>query len=66
MNDDVALEKKLSYLRLKHSELDDMIDAMSSNPHKDEMQYMRCKKERLSIKTEIMQLEQVLYPDIIA
>ncbi len=62
MNEDLMLEKRLDYLRGKHHELDEMINAASM----DEFTKMRLKKEKLAMRDQIMQIERVVYPDVIA
>lgn len=61
MNEDLMLEKRLEYLRLKKKE----IDAMINNAF-DDFTIMRLKKEKLSLNDKIMQAERIVYPDVIA
>lgn len=62
MNEELMLEKRLDYLRHKHHELDEAIKASSM----DEFSIMRLKKEKLSLRDMILQIERILYPDAIA
>ena len=62
MNEELMMEKRLDYLRMKHHELDEMIKASSI----DEFSLMRLKKEKLAMRDQIMQLERIVYPDVIA
>jgi len=62
MNEDLMLEKRLDYLRVKHHELDEMIN----NSAMDEFTKMRLKKEKLAMRDQIMQIESIVYPDVIA
>lgn len=62
MNEELMLEKRLDYLRHKHHELDEMIKAVSL----DEFSRMRLKKEKLAMRDQIMQIESIIYPDVIA
>ena len=62
MNEDLMLEKRLDFLRAKHHELDHMINGAVI----DEFSKMRLKKEKLAMRDQIMQIENILYPDVIA
>ena len=62
MNEDLMLEKRLDYLRGKHSELEGMLATNGI----DEFTKMRIKKEKLSLRDKMMEIENVLYPDVIA
>ena len=62
MNEDLLLIKRLESLRLEHRELDDMIKSNSL----DEFTRGRLKKKKLTLRDEIMKIEQIVYPDIIA
>ncbi len=66
MEEEVILEKKLEVLRDKHREIDSLVDGLSETPHHDQLRLMRLKKQRLDLRERIAQLEEVLYPDIIA
>jgi hypothetical protein len=62
----VALEKKLTNLREKHRALNQAIDQLSQSQFSDQLQLMRLKKEKLSLRDMISAIEEELYPDIIA
>jgi hypothetical protein len=62
MNEDIMLEKRLDFLRAKHHELDEMINTSAM----DEFTKMRLKKEKLAMRDQIMQIEAIVYPDVIA
>ena len=66
MDEELTLIKKLDTLRSKHRELDDTIDNLNNDDLSDELHLRRLKKEKLFIREKIFQLEQVIYPDIIA
>jgi hypothetical protein len=66
MNDFIEIEKKLDFLKEQHETLDRMIDELSSGQFNDQLQLHRLKKERLALRDQISQLEDILYPDIIA
>jgi hypothetical protein len=62
MNEDLLLIKRLESLRAEHRDLDNKISADSI----DEFTKKRLQKMKLFLRDEIMKLEQVVYPDIIA
>jgi hypothetical protein len=62
MNEDLLLLKRLESLRLYHRELDEKISMNGI----DEFTRQRLKKEKLHLRDEILKIEQVVYPDIIA
>lgn len=62
MNEDLILLKRLESLRVQHKQLDDRID----HERLDDFTRQRLKRERVSIRTEIHKIEQIVYPDIIA
>ena len=62
MNEDLILIKRLKSLRAEHRELDEKI----KEPALDEFTRKRFQKQKLFLRDEIMKLEQVVYPDIIA
>ena len=62
MNEDLLLLKQLESLRFEHRELDEKI----KNNSLDEFSRILLKKKKLALRDEIMKIEQVLYPDIIA
>lgn len=62
MNEDLLLIKRLESLRLEHRDLDDRIKTNGL----DEFTRKRLQKMKLFLRDEIMKLEQIVYPDIIA
>lgn len=67
MEDEIALEKELGELRKAHKELDEKIDTIPSvRSFSDQARLKALKKERLALRDRIVQLEMILYPDIIA
>ncbi len=64
MNEELALEKRLDYLREKHRELDEQVKTLDSRS--DIFMLNRLKKEKLSLRDEITRIEAELYPDIVA
>lgn len=64
---ELELYKKLDALRRDHRLLDEKITAalrQSNTP--DEIAISRFKKEKLIVRDQIIELESILYPDIIA
>jgi hypothetical protein len=67
MNDEqpasVAL---LEMLRTEHRELDERIQALSSEPTADQLEIARLKKRKLKLKDQIQRIIDSEIPDIIA
>lgn len=62
MNEDLLLIKRLETMRDQHRELDEKIKLNGL----DEFSKQRFKKMKLQLRDEIIRLEQLVYPDIIA
>jgi len=60
------LEDRLFELRQEHRDLDDVIHCILHSPDVEELQLKRFKKRKLLLKDSILQLENVLIPDILA
>jgi len=60
------MRRKLAELKSEHRDLDDVIAQLSENPPFDQLQLQRLKKRKLSLKDQILKLEDALLPDIIA
>ena len=60
------LEILLAQLRLEHKDLDDSIKALEASGQNDYLQLQRLKKKKLSLKDRISQIEDQIFPDIIA
>jgi hypothetical protein len=63
---DIAIERRLADLREEHKDLDDAIQALEERYQPDMLQIARLKKKKLVLKDEIIRLEDLLTPDIIA
>lgn len=63
---DIATASRLEQLRVLHRDLDAAIDALSLASAPNQLQLARLKKRKLFLKDEIMMLENLLIPDIIA
>lgn len=57
---------ELATKRQEHSDLDAAIDTLSRSHLADRMLLQRLKKRKLALKDRIVQLENLLLPDIIA
>lgn len=58
------LRSLLFELQVEHRDLDLVIDHLVENPPADGLLARRLKKRRLQLKDRILQLEQMLVPDI--
>jgi hypothetical protein len=63
---EVQLRSKLHLLYQEHRDLDDAIAAFEASGKADPLQLQRLKKMKLGIKDKILQIENMLIPDIIA
>jgi len=61
-----TLKKKLSDLMAEHRQLDEEITGLVEDRPFDQLEIQRLKKRKLTLKDEIIQLENQLLPDIIA
>ena len=59
------IREKLEALKLEHRDLDDALHHMPETIH-TQMQLSRLKKRKLLLKDEIIKLENLLIPDILA
>lgn len=74
MNDDLpdiseeeaALHARVRLLRQEHADLDASIDALGQAAVPDQLMIARLKREKLALKDEIVKIEDVILPDIIA
>ncbi len=60
-----TIREKLEALKLEHRDLDEAIHHMPKTIH-TQMQLSRLKKRKLNLKDDIIKLENILLPDIIA
>ena len=60
------LRAQLARLQQAHRDLDAAIAALQESPGSDIIQVQRLKKRKLLLKDQIIQLESLLLPDIIA
>lgn len=66
MEDIEELEQKLEELRIEHRDLDIVIQQLTDNPPIDFLRMQRLKKRKLALKDQIIKIENMLIPDIIA
>ena len=60
------IEQRLKSLKSEHQKLDMLIEQEISAPRENQIRVQRLKKQKLAIKDEIVRLESMLLPDIIA
>lgn len=60
------IEKQLAEQRIAHQDLDTAIAALAEKGAFDDLQMQRLKRRKLKVKDEILRLEGLLMPDIIA
>ena len=60
------LHDKLAALKQEHRDLDDILARLEEAYPRDELQLRRLKKRKLQLKDEIVKIEGMLIPDIIA
>ena len=61
-----ALREQLARLQQEHRDLDASIAALAASPGADVIQVQRLKKRKLVLRDRIRQIEDQLFPDIIA
>ncbi len=64
--DTEELRRKIEAFKTEHRDLDDVIDRMVEDGMVDQLRLQRLKKRKLFLKDEIIRLENMLIPDIIA
>lgn len=63
---EAALGLELATKRQEHADLDTAIHTLMSSGYANQMLIQRMKKRKLALKDRIVQLENILLPDIIA
>jgi len=63
---EASLGLELATKRQEHSDLNAAIDTLTQSHVADRMLLQRLKKRKLALKDRIVQLENILLPDIIA
>ena len=64
--EDKALEARLKALQQEHADLGASIDALGHMPIPDQLMIARLKRKKLTLKDEIVRIENLILPDIIA
>ncbi|HEY8575699.1 MAG TPA: DUF465 domain-containing protein [Devosia sp.] len=64
--EEAALGLELATKRQEHSDLDAAIETLTASHIADRMLIQRLKKRKLALKDRIVQIENILLPDIIA
>jgi hypothetical protein len=65
-DEEQELRQSLAALKLEHRRLDDEVSRLAAKIDADQLEISRLKKRKLTIKDEILRLEDRLLPDIIA
>lgn len=60
------IRQLLARLKIEHGDLDLAIKAMEATQNRNSLPIQRLKKKKLAIKDQMSQLENQLFPDIIA
>ncbi|WP_298125058.1 DUF465 domain-containing protein [Brevundimonas sp.] len=63
---ELVLHARLKALRQEHADLDASIDALGLMPIPDQLMIARLKRKKLVLRDEIVKIERILLPDIIA
>ena len=66
MNFEEMLRVKLEVLKREHRDLDEAISALELSGRPEQLTLRRLKKQKLSLKDQIVKIEDQLIPDIIA
>jgi hypothetical protein len=64
--EDKALAARLKILQQEHADLGASIDALGHMPIPDQLMIARLKRKKLTLKDEIVRIENLILPDIIA
>ncbi|AEG69003.1 MULTISPECIES: DUF465 domain-containing protein [Ralstonia solanacearum species complex] len=59
-----TISRRIIELQIEHRDLDFLIDRLSAEPERDELQLRRLKKRRLKLKDTITLLQLQLEPDV--
>lgn len=61
-----AVNRRLQELRTEHRDLDEAIAALAQSGTHNHLMLQRMKKRKLALRDQILNLENLLLPDIIA
>lgn len=65
-DEEKALHARLKALRLEHADMDASIAALALMPVPDQLMIARLKRKKLTLRDEIVKIEAIVLPDIIA
>ena len=63
---DAKLRKQVALMRQEHADLSASIEALMVSPLPDQLLIARLKRKKLALKDEILRIEAMILPDIIA
>lgn len=63
---DAKLRKQVALLRQEHADLSASIDALAVARQPDQLLIARLKRKKLALKDDILRIEALILPDIIA
>lgn len=63
---DAKLRKQVALLRQEHADLSASIEALTVAPQPDQLLIARLKRKKLALKDDILKIEALILPDIIA
>jgi hypothetical protein len=66
LNFEEMLRIRLEVMRREHRDLDEAVRALETSGRGDQLALRRLKKQKLSLKDQIVRIEDQLIPDIIA
>ncbi len=66
LDDEEELEELLRQLKTEHTDLDIIVSRLIETPEVDFLRLQRLKKRKLVLKDQILRIESMLLPDIIA
>lgn len=64
--DEVDLKARLGVVKMEHRDLDHAIGALVESGAGDQLRHARLKKRKLVLRDEIVRIEGLLIPDILA
>ena len=64
--DEIALRAEVKLLREEHADLDASIEALNHMPIPDQLRIARLKRKKLTLRDEMVKIEDRILPDIIA
>jgi hypothetical protein len=62
----IEVRGRLMEFRQRHQDLDAAVEALAAMPTPDQLQIARLKKQKLILRDQIVKLENMLTPDLLA